>query len=120
MTKCYLCSGSREKRVYICSPYRGDSGWCEAHNILLIDAIRDVALLGHVPVASHAILPPSLDDDDPDERAFGLHLGLAMLRSCDELWVYHCDCCQCPTEGMRGEIAEAERTGIPIARKENP
>ena len=38
-------------------------------------------------------------------------MGMEMLRLCDELWAFGE-----PTEGMRMEIAQAERLGIPVCR----
>ena len=38
-------------------------------------------------------------------------MGMEMLKLCDELWAFGE-----PTEGMRMEVAQAERLGIPVCR----
>ena len=59
---------------------------------------------GCMPVASHLLYPQILDDHDPNEREMGLMFGLALLRICDEVWVFGE-----VSSGMAQEIEEAKR-----------
>lgn len=94
------------KTVYICSPLRGDY----AQNTEKAKAYsRAAALMDVIPITPHIYLTQFLDDEKPPERALGLHIGLAMLASCEELWQFGT-----PSEGMKGEIAQAKRLGIPV------
>ncbi len=70
---------------------------------------REVALRGALPLAPQLLLGLALKE--PEERDLGLRLCLRMVAMADEVRVYGE-----PTEGMRLEIAEAERLGIPIVR----
>ena len=65
-----------------------------------------------MPVASHLLYPQILNDNDPKERELGLLFGLALLRSCDEVWVFG----NRITAGMREEIDKAERMKKKIRR----
>ena len=89
-------------RVSVASPYRGENvrenlraarRYCR----IVIDA-------GHMPIAPHLIYPQILNDEIEEERELGLAFGISLLKLCDELWVFGE-----PSEGMRGEIAEAQR-----------
>jgi hypothetical protein len=66
--------------VVIESPYAGktalERGWNAAYLDLII---REVALGGGTPYASHRMLPGPLDDNDPSERALGISLGRGMI-----------------------------------------
>jgi hypothetical protein len=95
------------RAVYICSPYRGDT----ERNIA--NARRYCRLAynrGRIPIAPHLYLPQFLDDDDANERAAGLLLGIEALKLCSEVWVFG----TVISDGMRGEIAEAKRRGLRI------
>ena len=96
---------SREKLIYIASPYAGD---IEANTAFAKKACRYAIRQGHTPVAVHLFYPQMLDDGDPVERETGLRLGHRVLEVCDELW-----CC-----GRAREIEEAQRLGIPIRQIE--
>ena len=65
-----------------------------------------------MPVASHLLYPQILNDNDPNERGLGLLFGLALLRMCDEVWVFG----NRITAGMREEIDKAERMRKKIRR----
>lgn len=95
------------KLVYICSPLRGD---IERNIRRAIRFSRFAAWEGVVPLAPHAIFTQFLDDTDKDERALGLLLGLDLLKRCDELWCFGDQI----SEGMKGELQQAEILGIPI------
>ena len=65
---------------------------------------RRVIEEGYMPVASHLLYPQILNDNDPKERELGLLFGLALLRSCDEVWVFGS-----VSPGVAQEIEEAKR-----------
>ena len=61
---------------------------------------------------------PTLKEDtdmdvNPAERDLGLMFGLALLRLCDEVWVFGD-----PSPGMKQEIEEAKRLHKPVKYKE--
>lgn len=98
------------KKIFICSPYRGDiknnvevtKYWCK-------QVIDD----GNIPVAPHLYFPQFLNDDDSSERQLGLELSIHLLKTCDELWICSADV----TEGMSHEIAVAVQQNIQIIDK---
>lgn len=95
------------KLVYICSPLAGD---IENNLRFARAACRYAADQGCAPIAVHLLYPQILNDAVPAEREAGIRMGLRVLASCEELWV----CGNRISHGMRCEIAEAERLGIPI------
>ena len=106
-------SASRHpKMVYVASRYAGD---IPANIEAAVRCCRQVIAEGCMPIASHLLYPQMLDDDDPRERELGLSFGLALLRLCDEVWVYGE-----PSPGMKQEITEASRLGKPIQYREVP
>ncbi len=98
------------KRVFICSPYRGD---VDANVARAVALCRHVALRGDAPFAPHLMLPRALDDDDPAERELGLAAALAWLAVCDELLV-----AGPVSRGMMREIEAAAGLGIPVRAAE--
>lgn len=100
------------KRVFVCSPYRGDV----ARNVAVARAVcRQVAQAGDAPFAPHLLYPEFLDDTDAGERERGIRSGVAWLAVTDEVLVVGT-----PTEGMRAEIAAAEVLGLPVRRVDAP
>ena len=98
---------SREKLIYIASPYAGD---IKANTVFAKKACRYAIRQGYTPIAVHLLYPQMLDDSDPAERETGLRLGHRVLEVCDELW-----CCGGRvSSGMACEIEEAQKLGIPI------
>lgn len=89
------------RKVYVASRYAGD---VERNVAMAIDYCRRVIDAGYMPVASHLLYPEILNDNDPDERELGLLFGLALLRMCDEVWVFGE-----VSEGMAKEIEEAKK-----------
>lgn len=65
-----------------------------------------------MPLAPQLFLPQFVDEES--ERDLALSLCLRLVSRADELWAFGD-----PTEGMRLEIAEAERLGIPMVRRES-
>ena len=73
------------RKVYVASRYAGDV------DTNVKNAIRYCRLVidrGYMPIASHLLYPQILRDDDPVERELGMLFGLALLRDCDEVWVF--------------------------------
>jgi hypothetical protein len=94
------------KRIFICSPYRGD---VEKNKMVAKALCLRAIATGASPYAPHLYLPEVLDDNVPHERKAGIDVGLSFLRLCDEMWIYPHNGI---TEGMRKEIAMAGQTGI--------
>ena len=97
------------KIIYVASPYAGD---IKQNTEFAKEACRHVLSCGHAFFAPHLLYPAILDDGNPQERALGLSMGLAMLSRCDELWCYG----DRISFGMHLEIEEAVRIGIPVRR----
>jgi len=99
------------KRVYICSRYRADEKHTVEGNIRRALFACGIALeKGYAPLAPHLIYPNCLDDNDPQERAFGLAASQAWIPVCDELWQWGASV----SEGMAAEIKLAEELSIPV------
>lgn len=96
------------KKVYICSPCRGDY---EKNITKAQEYCRAAALAGVIPIAPHVYLTQFLNDTNPDERELGLSFGLELLQGCDEVWVYGITA---PSAGMAAEIKLARELGIPV------
>ena len=96
--------------VFVCHPFASD----ERGNTRRVAALcRRLALKGIVPLAPQIFLPHFIKEET--ERSLALKISRRLLGCADEVWVYGD-----PTGGMRLEIAEAERLGIPVVRKELP
>lgn len=81
------------KKVYICSPCRGDY----ENNIQRAKEFSRAAVeRGCIPITPHIYLTQFMDDTVPAER---------------ELWAFGLDC---PTAGMAAEIELARERGIPV------
>lgn len=65
-------------------------------------------------VAPHAYLPYLLDDSIPEERTLALEFGLKLMALCERIIVYG----DRISQGMRGEIANAEKLGIPVVYRQ--
>ena len=98
--------------TYICSPLSAPS-----RAEMLANAARAIGYsveaekeFGEKAVAPHAYLPYLLDDHVPEQRALALEFGLRLLQMCDRLAVYGPRI----SPGMKGEILEARRLGIPV------
>lgn len=89
------------RKVYVASKYAGD---VDANITAAVTYCRRVIDAGYMPVASHLLYPQILDDNIPEERELGLMFGLALLRMCDEVWVFGT-----VSPGVAQEIEEAKR-----------
>ena len=95
------------KKVFICSPYRGDV----ERNVALAKAnARFAAHCGYCPVVPHLMYPQFLKDSDPDERILGITLGVELMKICDEVWIFGSTI----SNGMAFELEHARKFGIPI------
>jgi hypothetical protein len=95
------------KLIYVASPYAGD---IEKNTEFAKKACHHVMNEGHAFFAPHLLYPTILDEHQPEQRQLGLDMGIAMLSRCDELWCYG----DWVSPGMRLEIEEAGRLGIPV------
>lgn len=98
------------RRVVVESPYSGD---VDLHLRYLRAALRDCALRGESPYASHGLLtqPGVLDDLDPEERRLGISLGCEW-REVAHATVFYTDLGW--SNGMREGLRHAEVIGHPI------
>ena len=90
--------------VYVCHRYRGDA---QTNSRAVVSVCRSVAMSGAVPLAPQLFLPQFLDELTERDRAIECCLRFVSL--VDEVWVFGK-----VSEGMRKEIAEANRLGIPV------
>lgn len=93
-------------RVFICSPYRGD---IEANIAKAREYCRLAIQHGYLPIAPHLYFTQFLDEDIEEERNKGIDMGLNLMHSCHEVWVFGE-----PTEGMMRELTHAVHYNIPI------
>lgn len=85
------------KKVYICSPLRGDIiGNIERAKAYCKQAKDD----GYLPIAPHIYFTQFMDDTIPDDRTLAMAMGIELLDMCDELWIFG----NVISEGMRAEI----------------
>ena len=98
-------------KVYICSPYRGDT---EKNVAAAVKYCRYAIGKGMVPIAPHIYLTRFLNDDIPEQRELGLRIGLEALAQCAEIWVFG----NYVSEGMKREIAAASEAGKRILFKD--
>lgn len=97
-----------KKKVYICSPCRGD------YEKNIDNAITYSGIcfrMGYIPVTPHIYFTRFADDNNSKERDMAMSAGAQLLLECSEVWVFGLDH---PSEGMQEEIALAIRHGIPI------
>lgn len=92
--------------VYVCSPYRGDTETnvkrCRAYCKYVVEH-------GGIPIAPHIYFTQFLDDSLVPERKLGMRFGEVLLDRCAEVWVFGK-----PSEGMKAEIARANRKRRPV------
>lgn len=96
-----------KERVYICSPYSGNTQSNTTKARLYCRLAYDQ---GFVPIAPHLYYPQFLDDNIKAERAEGLRLALESLTQAKELWVFGLKI----SKGMENEIRRAEELKMPI------
>ena len=104
------------KTTYVCSKYRAKNEVeLQQHIRDAVEACRKVHERGNIPIAPHLYWPRFLDDNDPQDRDYGIAAGLEALKRCDEMiviirqegpeeeWI---------SQGMQAEIAAAAKMGI--------
>ena len=76
------------------------------------DAVFDskAYLIGHSSADLIPEIPQFLNDENAEDREFGLKAGLSLLSECDELWYFGDQI----TRGMTDEICFAIENGIPV------
>lgn len=100
------------ERTYIISRYRAKTEKEQEFNRNVARYFcRKVLDEGNVPVAPHIFYTQFLDDSFPDERKQGIELGLWELKNSQSFLLVIID--GVISDGMRGEIAEIGRLGIP-------
>ena len=106
-------AAKNRRKIYVASKYAGDIA---ANVENAIRCCRYVIDRGYMPVASHLLYPQILNDNCHRERELGLMFGLALLATCDEVWVFTAG--GEVSSGMAKEIEEANRLGIPVRKLE--
>lgn len=96
-----------KKIVFICSPYKDD---IEVNTIRAKRYGRYAVTKQQVPIIPHLMYTQFLNENNYEERAKGLEMGLILLSKCQEIWVFGSRI----SKGMEIEIKEAERMKIPI------
>ena len=103
--------------VYICSPYRPVLSDPILRANELVDNLklaRDACTLavfrGYEPIAPHLYYPQFLNDEDENERALGMELGMKALERCQEVWIVSLRI----SSGMSAEIRKAKELSIPV------
>ncbi len=96
--------------VYVCHGYSLDPIF-NAERICKV--CRSLVHEGRVPIAPQLLLPQFIHEET--ERDLALMLCFEFIALAEEVWVYGD-----PTDGMRMEIAEAERLRIPVVQKDLP
>lgn len=96
-----------KKRVFICSPYRGDIG---ENTKRAAYYARIITGAGEIPIAPHLYFPSFLDEKNPNERMTGIEMGLELMDLCDEVRVFGFVI----TEGMKSELSHAREKRKPV------
>lgn len=94
------------KKVFICSPFRGD---VEGNSAKAAGYCRRAYEKGCLPIAPHLLFPQFLNEDSLKERSDGISMGLVLMQDCDEVWVYGKT-----TDGMAQEVKFAVEHGVPV------
>ncbi|NBJ91629.1 hypothetical protein D5281_03240 [bacterium 1xD42-62] len=105
------------KKVYVISQFSGNI----PENVRKAQAYgRYVIRKRCIPVTSHPLYPQMLDmaadgTETAEARELGTMFGLALLAVCDEAWCFTSGLPEdAISEGMKTELEEARRLGIPI------
>lgn len=102
--------GQQMKKIYICSPLRGDY---TRNQQRAKQHCREALRAGYIPIAPHIYFTEFLSDNIPEERQQGMTAGLELLQLCQELWAY-IPSGSFPSEGMQQEIRYAIDKGIEV------
>ena len=96
------------QKIYICSALRGEM----EENIRKARTYCEYVVREHrmIPIAPHIYLTQFLDDENAEDREFGLKAGLSLLSEYDELWYFGDQI----SRGMTDEICYALSHDIPV------
>jgi len=101
--------------VVLESPFKADSAEAFARNLAYREmCIRDCALRGDAPYASHKMMTDALDDSMPEQRALGISCGEAWLRVAEAVVIY---VDLGVSAGMLQGINAARRLGKPLEER---
>ena len=95
------------KKVYVCSPYRGD---IVSNTARAISFCRFVFDSGYIPFCPHIYYTQFLCEDNINERKAGLKFALNEMWQMRELWAFGDKI----TEGMAAEIELAKDLKIKV------
>ena len=107
------------KRVYVCSPVKGDQNSVLVIRDNLARAVlysRYVFNRGYFPMCPQVYIENATGLNEgvcPDDRAAAIRLGLEMLFLSDEMWIFGRKEGE-ESQGMKREIKEAIKRNIPI------
>lgn len=103
--------GSKMERTYIISRYRGSEREQKFNKNVARYFCKQLLDEGKIPVAPHIYYTQFLDDNFRDDRECGLKLGIMELRHSQSFLLVIID--GIISEGMKREIVEVSRMGIP-------
>ena len=92
-------------KVFICSPYRGDTKKNLEKAIKYCEMADEYCKL---PIAPHVYFTRVFPEEDWRARHVGMIWGKDLMQYCSEIWIF----CNELTEGMIEEIAEAKKLGL--------
>lgn len=87
--------------VYICAPFSGN---IEGNKKKAAEFAHYAYKQGCIPITPH-LLFPFMNDESKQERELALHMDLALMGKCQEVWVLS----ERITAGMSAEIEKAQR-----------
>lgn len=90
------------KIIFVSSPFSGN---VERNIIKARDYCRYVVDQNHIPLAPHLLFPQFMDDSNLEERSKAIGFGLALLKLCDEVWIFG----DTISSGMEEEIEFAKQ-----------
>ena len=99
-------------KIYVCSPLKAYNYNTSYSNIEKAkNYCRFVAMeTGNAPIAPHIYCTEFLKDDIPEERTLGMNMGLELLETCREVWVFGDHI----SDGMAKEIVLAFKKRMPV------
>lgn len=105
------------KKIFVCSPYRNSNPVKFAKNLKLAKSYcKKIVELGYMPLAPHLYFTHIYNDDDDNERRFGIYMGMKWLEECDEVHVLG----NYVSEGMEQEIMTAKQYNKKIVYVKEP
>lgn len=103
------------KTVYVCSPFSPTVRYSVYDNVKYAAlCCRFVLKNGNAPFAPHLMYPWCLRDNEQSHRNLACAAGIEYLKKCDEVWCFIRNQLDIKSEGMKSEISEAVKNGIPV------